>query len=323
MVIFAHVGPPKILFQSRNFDVPLLVIVSGMAFHLSHNCVSYSAYVWKRIKRLIFPTWIFLTFYFLILFVSGSNSSDLTFKTIAGSYLLLQGIGYVWIIRVFFLVALVAPLISSADKMIKSNMLYLIMLLLLFGIYEVCRYYLTPYMQNGFFKFLSQQFFYLFPYSLIFAFGVRISKLAVTTKSFLGVVFFVVFFGSALFFYFQMGHFVSTQYYKYPPSAYYLLYALFVSIFLDLASQKMWAVIRTKTQIKNVILFISQNSIWIYLLHIPFVKLLQMNFVLKYCIVVLTATVLVLVQVNAVNHLLLPQISSKRTKKNIRTILTG
>ena len=32
MVIFAHVGPPKLLFQLRNFDVPLLVIISGMAF---------------------------------------------------------------------------------------------------------------------------------------------------------------------------------------------------------------------------------------------------------------------------------------------------
>ena len=236
---------------------------------------------------------------------------------------MLYGIGYVWIIRVFFLVALVAPLISAVDKMIKNNMLYLTLLLLLFGLYEVCRYCLTPYMQSDFFKFFSQQLFYLFPYSILFALGVRISKLSATTKNLLCMAFFVVFVGIALFFYFQMGHFVSTQRYKYPPSVYYISYALLVSIFLDLVSQKLWAMIRGNKQIKYVILFISQNTIWIYLLHIPFVKFLQMNFVFKYCIVFLSSAVLVWVQVKVVNSLLLPQISSKKTKNNIRALLTG
>ncbi|SFK21637.1 hypothetical protein SAMN04488079_106193 [Methylophaga sulfidovorans] len=32
MIIFAHVGPPSILFQLRNFDVPLMVLISGMSY---------------------------------------------------------------------------------------------------------------------------------------------------------------------------------------------------------------------------------------------------------------------------------------------------
>ncbi len=32
MIIFAHVNPPAVLFQLRNFDVPLMVLISGVSF---------------------------------------------------------------------------------------------------------------------------------------------------------------------------------------------------------------------------------------------------------------------------------------------------
>ena len=323
MVIFAHVSPPKLLFQLRNFDVPLLVMVSGMSFQLSYKGGAYKTYVWKRIKRLIFPTWFFLTCYFLTLLILDFNVADLNISKVATSYLLLHGIGYVWIIRVFFLVALVSPLIFSLDKRLKGDISYLTILIALFGVYEVCRYSLMPYMESVFLNFLSQQLFYLLPYSLIFAFGVRISKLTATTKIMLCMNVFAIFVGAALFLNFQKGHFVSTQYYKYPPSTYYVSYALLVSIFIDLTSQKLWAIIKERKQIKNIILFVAQNTIWIYLLHIPFVKFLQMNFIFKYVVVFSSSAALVWLQVKAVNSCLLPRIPNKKVRNNIRTLLTG
>lgn len=89
-IILAHVNPPKIIFQARNFDVVLMIIISSYLFFCSSSKIdsfsAYIQYVWKRIKRLLFPTWIFLTLFFLLntLF----NIQTLNFKVILSSYLL-------------------------------------------------------------------------------------------------------------------------------------------------------------------------------------------------------------------------------------------
>lgn len=64
MIILAHVSPPDIVFQGRNFDVPLMVIVAGLSFQVSYRYESYISYLWKRIKRLLFPVWLFLSIVF-------------------------------------------------------------------------------------------------------------------------------------------------------------------------------------------------------------------------------------------------------------------
>jgi len=59
MIILAHVDPSDGLFQLRNFDVPLMVLISGVSFGLSYKGEPYGSYVWKRVKRLLLPVWIF------------------------------------------------------------------------------------------------------------------------------------------------------------------------------------------------------------------------------------------------------------------------
>ena len=65
LVILAHVNCPSPLMQVRSFDVPLLVFVSGFLASKSYSGHNAKGYYWKRIKRLVFPAWIFLTFFFL------------------------------------------------------------------------------------------------------------------------------------------------------------------------------------------------------------------------------------------------------------------
>ncbi len=107
-IILAHVNPPTVLYQFRNFDVPLMVIASGAL--LSYTNIkkqpSYFNYLKKRIPRLLAPTWLFLTFYFAIFTLAGENFTQ---EKIIGTFELT--IGYVWIIRIFLIIAIVAPLI--------------------------------------------------------------------------------------------------------------------------------------------------------------------------------------------------------------------
>ncbi len=86
MIIFAHVGYSGFFMQIRNFDVPLMVVVSGMSFSIGYKNESYIQYLWKRVKRLLFPVWIFLTIYFSTLLLVLPSAEALNLRTILRSY---------------------------------------------------------------------------------------------------------------------------------------------------------------------------------------------------------------------------------------------
>jgi fucose 4-O-acetylase-like acetyltransferase len=108
LIIFAHTSPPSILFQMRNFDVPLMVVLSGMSFSLSGMKSSYFEYIFGRFKRLVLPVWSFLLLFFMCRYFFGAGFE---LKETIGSFLLVGGIGFVWIIKVFFGVAILSPVL--------------------------------------------------------------------------------------------------------------------------------------------------------------------------------------------------------------------
>jgi len=135
LIILAHVSPPQWLSQIRSFDVPLMSMLLGMSFVLSTKnqktlSGSYMHYVFKRFKRLIVPAWVFVTLYILFTsFMNGSFMYDL--KDIIEYYTLLSD-SYVWIIRVFFTIGIVSPLliiIARIAKTLKQKILMTVLLL--------------------------------------------------------------------------------------------------------------------------------------------------------------------------------------------------
>lgn len=322
MIIFAHIGSYGVLFQIRNFDVPLMVLVSGMSFGLSYKVnEKYLNYLWKRVKRLIFPVWIFLTIYFISLLMLDPQSLDLAFKKVITSYLLISGIGYVWIIKVFILVAMISPLIFKLHTKISSHKKYFLLLALIFIIYEFLRYLSLPYIQNGAGKAISYITHYIVPYGVVFAVGLRIPLLKNVQIKYISIVCFLLFAITAVGLYLFYGHFVPTQNYKYPPSIYYFSYALFVSCTLWYYSKEIEAIF-SKIKIEKVITFMAHNSIWIYLWHIPIVKYFNAHFLIKYIVVISLATLLAFMQVYFVKKII-TKLSSETLKKNIKILFTG
>lgn len=65
LIILAHVSPPAWLFAIRTFDVPMMVILSGIlgkiAYerHISNKHGTSLEYILRRCKRIVLPTWIF------------------------------------------------------------------------------------------------------------------------------------------------------------------------------------------------------------------------------------------------------------------------
>ncbi len=112
-IILAHISTDANILQIRNFDVPLMVIISGyLAVESFKRALKkekpFLRYYWKRISRLLIPTWIFLIVFFVVMTlfpVNGLYPYDNNF--IINSFLLLNGISYVWIIRMFLICAFI------------------------------------------------------------------------------------------------------------------------------------------------------------------------------------------------------------------------
>lgn len=324
MIIFAHVDPPHILFQLRNFDVPLMIIVSAMSYSLAYKPEqSYRQYILSRLKRLALPVWIFLSGYFILLFLLNPLSDQLATKKIIESYLFLDGIGYVWIIRVFLLVALASPLIYKHHLNTVSNTRYLTTVLGVYLLYELALYLRPIELETGGWKYLFEILFYIIPYSLLFALGLRISKLNFKQHIFISLASLLIFITLAAALYFQNGYIVPTQHFKYPPSAYYLSFALFGIWSVYLCAPIVWKRLQSFKPIESTVLFIGRNSLWIYLWHIPLVEHLNAHFILKYTIVLIASTLITFIQIYIVRNVILPKIKKPQFQKNIKAVFTG
>jgi hypothetical protein len=327
LIILAHVDPPGWLLQLRNFDVPLIVLAGGMAFNQTGLSESYPNYVWKRIKRLVFPAWLFLTLYFFVIGHMGFKLPILTAKNFWTYYTFSNGSGFFWIIRIFVLVALSAPLMFIIDRRIKSNRAYLIMLLAAYLLYEGLLYILNLQSETVWIDLIISIFCYAIAYSLIYALGMRLNRLTATELLSVGALSFVIFAAFGFTYYFQNHHFVSTQTAKYPPSVYYLAYALAASILMWHAAKWIYKFVSQDNRLEAVIMFIAQNSLWIYFWHTFFLlftyRMSSQNFVVKYLFVYSLAVILAYVQIMLVQKFILPFISNNLLRKDIKMILTG
>lgn len=230
LVIFAHITAPTGILEIRTFDVTMLVFVSGASYALSNRekqtlqIQDYLAYIFNRFKRLIVPTWIFLTLYFAffrLLTFCGIASVRFTLKDYIGSYFLVSGIGFVWVIRVYFLMAMIAPiLLFTIRKMQRST--FCVLLIFAAVVQSVLVEFLK--VENGaFWKIVELIIPYMIGYGIVYAFGMQyaLCKKGMVEKL---IIFGVIFFGYAI-----IMRFPSINAMKYPPHIYYLAYGLFVT----------------------------------------------------------------------------------------------
>lgn len=81
LIIIAHVGSPDWLLMLRNFDVPLMVMLSSILGERSYRkyesegTILVKDYYISRIKRLVIPAWMFLSVYFSYYFLRGGAES--------------------------------------------------------------------------------------------------------------------------------------------------------------------------------------------------------------------------------------------------------
>lgn len=276
-IIIAHVGPPGWIMALRSFDVPFMVILSAILGERSYqryenNKNSAVHYIVSRIKRLVFPTWIFLAFYFCIYFGVTGEVYDIKYY-MASFALTRYGIGYVWIILIYLYCAVLIPLFSRI-KLSRGGM---VCIAVVYAIYEIMYYFRI----GANHALMDTVFYYIVPYGVLTYLGYNYHRMKKTQKWGIAAASFVMFAGFGLYYWMKYGSPQLVQIAKYPPRLYYLGYGTAVSFFLILVCESRDFRIYDNRMIR----FVSKNSMWIYLWHIlilsayKFLKLPEIWFV--------------------------------------------
>lgn len=317
-IILAHSIPNGIIFQIRNFDVTLMVFLMGASFFLSNKgkTIKYFDYVIKRFNRLVVPTWKFLIFFFGVFYLFSLFLNDefyFSAKEIITSFTLISGIGYVWVIKVFFIVALVSPLILYISKRIESNSLFFLILLLFYAIYALLLFvnhsFSEGYIQKLFENFLVEPFGYI----LVATFGIRLFNLKKKDLIYLSGAFLIIFLVLMVY-----HNYAPIQDFKYPPTFYYQSYGLFFSFFLFyfLSNNRVMELFNKKS-----IIFLSKYSLDLYFCHIipiyiivlysDYFPIINVNFITRFLFLLIGGLIILVLKNGFLKLIKLIKVTSK------------
>lgn len=308
-ILLAHVGSPRLIFMLRNFDVPLMIILSSLLAEISvHKCCNSATAIFEyyvsRIKRLVIPTWIFLCIFFGISFALGRCYD---WKYYIYSFLLTRyGVGYVWVMLMYLFSALTVPIFYK----IKHEKTVVLCLCFLYILYEVAYRYQIG-IHN---KFIETFCYYIIPYGGVLTYlGCNYSKMnkAKYVIPFVALLIFMLF----GFYYWQAyGQLRSVQFAKYPPRSYYLSYGIMISFGLLYLCEKY----NFKIYKNSIVKFISSHSLWIYLWHIGILAIYSLFKLPEVWFVKFVVVYSLSITLTYIVNLLLDLIEKKRTFKMLK-----
>lgn len=260
LLVGVHVNAPEWYVPMRSFDVPLMVVVSAICYKSLRG--GYLRYFEKRVKRIYLPVFVFLTAFFAASFAAHAavGKPDWGWSAIIGSYLLLNGpsIGYVWIMRVFLLMAICMPLL---DRMMQRTG-FAVYLIVVFGLIALEQPIVIAVeaIPNKVIHFgIDEVLPYTVGYSALAVLGLRLPRLTrvqLWTVAAIAGLAIMVFIG-------MNGWVFNPQAYKYPPQSLYLLYGVFASTVLWMLKPLL-----EKVTDNRFFEYLSRQSMWVYLWHI-------------------------------------------------------
>ena len=208
-------------------------------------------------------------FFFFSFYVSSvivEEDFPFSYSDIFKSYSFYSGIGFVWILKVYIILALITPLGLSLSKSSMSGKSYFVSITIVYVIYELGIYLFFDSIPLELREFASNIFLVVVPYLAIYFYGLRAHTL--NDKTLLFVVFFSLLVSVVLVIEKRItcGFFVPTQQHKFPPTLYYLAYAFFcVNLIYYVVDRHLTLI---KIRVVKSITWLSSNSLWIYLWHI-------------------------------------------------------
>lgn len=315
-IILVHIGPSPFWNQLRSFDVPMMVFLSSVCFHVSRD---YKSYCVRRFERLVVPVWIFLTVYFAVKYIFwGIVPSAMS---VIKDYTLMTR-WYVWIIRIFLFMALLAPFINKIVCRAGKRYPFLFVGGLLVN--EILGYVLSMH-----FHIYTLYIVMTFSYALIYSLGIYLCRMEINRKAIIlgwGGTNCIIYIAIAVYLMATTGEYQLTNIRKYPPRLYYISYALFL-ISILWAYRNELARGLAKLRLLPVCTYIGSHSLWIYLWHIPLIELIgyhtPLNATLRFLTVYAIAVIVAYVQTQAVTLVCDRYVKSEGLRRKFKLILIG
>ena len=271
-IVLAHVDPPGILFQLRSFDVVSLVVISVMCMKETNGVKAYFSSVWKRVKRLLIPTYICIVIVLLatlLVCLLTKTQYPYGLSEIISSFFLIDGIGYIWIVRILLSIAVFFPLLSRISKL-PSAVVFIALPVLL--ILSKILYMNMPE---------NRLLYFLIYYGLLYSvgyFSIAVTALIIKNynKKQLGIfalisLCFLIVYKAVLFFCFGESPF---ELEKHPPMLDWILYGLIVTSLLLIALRGRR--FDPESRLIKLIIWFSKNSFRFYFAHIFVLKAISL-----------------------------------------------
>ncbi|MEP6668274.1 MAG: acyltransferase [Chthoniobacter sp.] len=265
-IVIAHNSPPAWLFQLRQFDVPLVILISAILIERQYRHRPFTAgeYLRKRAGRILAPTWFFFVLYFLIVALwSRVTGTPFPYaaKAVVGTFLLGSGIGAVWIFRINLAVAVLSPPLLRANAWLGARVWLAIPAIM--GLLELINAFMRPTGSSSVDSLIKYLVVEPLPYYAVALIGFNLGRLSTRRILALAAVMLSVFLVE-LGWLRWAGLPLDTQSYKYPAQIYYLSYALFCSLVLYVGFTRPAVAARLPEWLCNL----GAYSMWIYLWHI-------------------------------------------------------
>ena len=258
LVIAAHCEFPEWFYELREFDVVTLVAVSGMSFYASagRSNESYGNYVKKRFLRLVLPVWEFLVLFFIFFRLLGRSFT--TGQMLESFALLSGGILFIWVYRIFFINALLNPLL----KKLAEKYDFIVSCGILIGgllANQLLYQFVSSFLPDAAGKLFDYIVIYTLGYALISWAGMLWEKEGKRERIILLIIAAAAFVLSVI-----VHGFRPFSEFKYPPQMYYISYGLIVTFGLYLLLSK----IQIPESARQSITWLSVNTMRIYMWHI-------------------------------------------------------
>lgn len=324
-IIMAHMDAPPAVFQIRNFDVPMMVLLAGVSYlqYSSKHYTNYFSYLYSRFVRLVIPTWIFLIFYNLFFYFRSDwrpavDNLLRQFSLVGGSE-----IG-IWILRVLFSMAIIAPLLLKINDRIKNNRVFFAGITITFIAFEVIFYYSRQFLPANIFDAAVLIVFFTVPNAVIFILGIRLPSFSKKTIRNLILIFFAISVICAVILYSQKSEFVQSQEFKNPPQIYYVSYALFVGTALYYVA----AFYNIYVDKYKLIRFIGRSTLWIYLWHWFIIRVYEyfnpdFYYLIKYLVIYAVTVLVVYAQTRLIHLLASSDLLGKKQSNFLVKVFTG
>lgn len=273
---FFHVEPFSVshpyVFYLLSCNIGLVVVGSALGSRMSENKFSYFPFLWKKVKVLIFPPYIFFFLLWCFTFVVPVLAFD---KRFFFKHLVLDG--YLWMIKGYVLLHAVSPFVKKLHQRTKSHLRWYLGVFLVSACVECFNWCVRHTLSDATFIGRAYQYqcgiFLQFP--VVYAFFLRVPDLSYTQywRLFLSLMLVILVSSWGLFFTGRSPH---PGHYKYPFTLFYFSYGISAAM-VSYRLIPLYKFIFSSLRMMNIVHFVSSHSLWAYLYHIVFIVLRPMG----------------------------------------------